>query len=54
MAYYENAVSSVGNGKVDVLVSAVGTGGTITGLSEIIKPRRPHFRAIAVEPKTRR
>lgn len=39
------------DGKVDVLVSAVGTGGTITGVSEVIKPRRPHFRAIAVEPK---
>ena len=38
-------------GKVDLLVSAVGTGGTITGVSEVIKPRRPHFRAIAVEPK---
>jgi cysteine synthase A len=39
------------DGKVDVLVSAVGTGGTITGVSEVLKPRRPHFRAIAVEPK---
>jgi cysteine synthase len=38
-------------GKVDVLVSAVGTGGTITGVSEAIKPRKPLFRAIAVEPK---
>jgi cysteine synthase A len=39
------------DGKVDILVSAVGTGGTITGVSEVIKPRRPSFKAIAVEPK---
>ena len=38
-------------GKVDILVSAVGTGGTITGCCEVIKPRRPSFQAIAVEPK---
>jgi cysteine synthase A len=38
-------------GRVDVLVSAVGTGGTITGVSEVIKSRKPSFRAIAVEPK---
>jgi cysteine synthase A len=38
-------------GKVDFLVSAVGTGGTITGVSEVIKSRKPSFRAIAVEPK---
>ncbi len=37
-------------GKVDILVSAVGTGGTITGVSEVIKQRKPAFRAIAVEP----
>ena len=37
-------------GKVDVLVSGVGTGGTITGTSEVIKSRRPSFKAIAVEP----
>src|SRR5437763_493289 len=37
-------------GKVDILVSGVGTGGTITGVSEVIKPRRPTFKAIAVEP----
>jgi cysteine synthase len=37
-------------GKVDILVSGVGTGGTITGVSEIIKPRKPSFKAIAVEP----
>ncbi len=39
------------DGKVDILVSAVGTGGTITGCCEVIKPRRPSFQAIAVEPK---
>jgi len=39
------------NGKVDILVSAVGTGGTITGVSEVIKSRNKNFRAIAVEPK---
>jgi cysteine synthase A len=37
-------------GKVDILVSGVGTGGTITGVSEVIKPRKPSFKAIAVEP----
>jgi cysteine synthase A len=37
-------------GEVDMLISGVGTGGTITGVSEVIKPRRPGFRAIAVEP----
>ncbi|MDB6018923.1 MAG: cysK [Pedosphaera sp.] len=39
------------DGKVDILVSAVGTGGTITGCVEAIKPRKPSFEAIAVEPK---
>jgi cysteine synthase len=39
------------DGKVDILVSAVGTGGTITGVYEVIKPRKPSFQAIAVEPK---
>jgi cysteine synthase A len=39
------------DGKVDILVSAVGTGGTITGVSEVIKGRKPEFKAIAVEPK---
>ena len=39
-------------GKVDILVSGVGTGGTITGVSEVIKPRKPSFKAIAVEPIT--
>ena len=37
-------------GKVDILVSGVGTGGTITGVSEVIKSRKPSFRAVAVEP----
>jgi cysteine synthase A len=39
------------DGKVDILVAAVGTGGTITGCYEVIKPRRPGFQAIAVEPE---
>lgn len=39
------------DGKVDILVSGVGTGGTITGVSEIIKARKPSFRAVAVEPR---
>src|SRR5665213_1030013 len=39
------------DGKVDILVSAVGTGGTITGCVEVIKPRKPSFQAIAAEPK---
>jgi len=39
------------DGQVGVLVSAVGTGGTITGVSEVIKSRKPGFLAIAVEPK---
>jgi cysteine synthase A len=39
------------DGKVDILVSAVGTGGTITGCVEAIKPRKASFQAIAVEPK---
>ncbi len=39
------------DGRVDILVSAVGTGGTITGVAEVIKSRRPSFQAIAVEPK---
>src|ERR1700676_1163960 len=38
------------NGEVDILVSGVGTGGTITGVAEVIKPRKPSFKAIAVEP----
>jgi len=39
------------NGKADILVSAVGTGGTITGVAEVIKSRKKSFQAIAVEPK---
>ncbi len=38
------------DGKVDILVAGVGTGGTITGISEIIKKQKPSFKAIAVEP----
>jgi cysteine synthase A len=38
------------DGQVDILVSGVGTGGTITGVAEVIKKRKPQFRAIAVEP----
>jgi cysteine synthase A len=39
------------DGKVDILISGVGTGGTITGCVEAVKPRKPSFQAIAVEPK---
>src|SRR5271165_2960491 len=39
------------DGQVDIFVAAVGTGGTITGVVEVIKPRKPSFQAIAVEPK---
>lgn len=38
------------DGKVDILVAGVGTGGTITGIAEVIKKRKPGFKAIAVEP----
>ena len=38
------------DGKVDILVAGVGTGGTITGVSEVLKKRKPGFKAIAVEP----
>jgi cysteine synthase A len=38
------------DGKVDILISGVGTGGTITGVAEAIKPLKPEFKAIAVEP----
>jgi cysteine synthase len=38
------------DGKVDILVSGVGTGGTITGVTEYIRPKKPSFKAIAVEP----
>ena len=39
------------DGKVDILVAAVGTGGTITGCCEVIKLKKPSFQAVAVEPK---
>ena len=39
------------DGKVDILVAGVGTGGTITGCVEVIKPRKPSFQAITVDPK---
>jgi cysteine synthase A len=39
------------DGKADILVSAVGTGGTLTGVTEVIKSRKTSFRAVAVEPK---
>jgi len=38
------------DGRVDILISGVGTGGTITGVSEVIKERKPSFYAVAVEP----
>jgi len=38
------------DGKVDILISGVGTGGTITGVAEVLKSRKPGFKAIAVEP----
>ena len=38
------------DGKVDFIVAGVGTGGTITGVAEVIKPRKPSFKAVAVEP----
>jgi len=38
------------NGRVDILVAGVGTGGTITGVAEVVKERKPEFQAIAVEP----
>ncbi len=39
------------DGKVDALIAGVGTGGTITGVAQVIKKRRPEFKAIAVEPE---
>ena len=39
------------NGEVDIFVAAVGTGGTLTGVAEAIKARKPGFKAVAVEPK---
>ena len=38
------------DGKIDILISGVGTGGTITGVSEVLKQKKPSFRAVAVEP----
>jgi cysteine synthase len=38
------------DGKADILVAGVGTGGTITGVAEYIKPRKPSFKTVAVEP----
>jgi cysteine synthase len=38
-------------GQVDILISGVGTGGTITGVTEYIRPKKPSFKAVAVEPK---
>ena len=38
------------DGKIDILVAGVGTGGTITGVAEVIKKRKPGFKAIAIEP----
>jgi len=38
------------DGQIDILVAGVGTGGTITGVAEVIKKRKPQFKAIAVEP----
>jgi cysteine synthase A len=38
------------DGQVDILISGVGTGGTITGVSEVLKERKPSFTAIAIEP----
>jgi len=38
------------DGRVDFLISGIGTGGTLTGISQYIKPRKPSFKAIAVEP----
>ncbi|MDD5282357.1 MAG: cysteine synthase A [Candidatus Omnitrophica bacterium] len=40
------------DGKIDILVAGVGTGGTITGIAEVIKKKKPGFKAIAVEPDT--
>lgn len=40
------------DGKIDILISGVGTGGTITGVAEVIKKKNKNFKAIAVEPET--
>lgn len=39
------------DGKVDIVVAGIGTGGTITGVGEVLKPRKPGFRVVAVEPE---
>jgi cysteine synthase A len=39
------------DGQIDILIAGVGTGGTITGISEVIKPRKPSFQVIAIEPE---
>jgi len=51
--HYETTGPEIWNdtdGRVDILISGVGTGGTLTGVSRYIKPRKPGFKAIAVEP----
>ena len=40
------------DGKIDIIVAGVGTGGTITGIAQYIKPKKPEFKTIAVEPAT--
>jgi cysteine synthase A len=53
--HHETTAEEVWNdtdGAVDIIVAGVGTGGTITGVAEVIKKRKPSFRAIAVEPVT--
>lgn len=39
------------DGKIDILIGGVGTGGTLTGVGEVIKPRKPEFKIVAVEPE---
>jgi cysteine synthase A len=48
--HYDTTGPEIWNGKVDILISGVGTGGTLTGISRYIKERKPSFKAIAVEP----